>query len=625
MQSSFAGIEIGKRSLIAHTQGLHTVGHNLSNIDTEGYSRQRVEMNATDPLYLPQLNREETPGQIGQGVDIVRIERIRDMILDGRIVKQANGQGYWEARDKYILLTEQVYNEPSDLSVRAMMDRFWESWQELSLHPQEIGARKAVIQRGETLMDSIHQRYYSLKEIREMLEQDISATVKEINDIASQISKLNGKIVKVKAMGDNPNDLMDRRDLLVQRLSRLIDISTDTRDPDEFTVHTGGRILVQGRVYHPLALEPEPENEGYSEVVWLERGVQAFFRGGKLAALVELRDVDVRAEIQKLDMMTINFIDLVNSIHREAYGLNGKTGQDFFIEYPFVDNITGNYDRNGDGVFDSTYVFRITGINSLNPKQQIGLRGTLTVAGEQNTIEIEYYPTDTVEDLVKKINTSGSEVVAYLDRNNRLALKATPATERGNPDFVIRYIEDSGQFLVGYAGILQQSGPEGAYNWDQADAVLALRGGELDYSVAPLSHPSGWIEINPAMKSDVRSIAAGFGENGRPALPGDGSAALAIASLRNRQVMVGDLMSFDEYFSAVVAEIGLKGEEAQTVLETQNLIMKELEDMRQSISGVNIDEELAQMIKFQHGYSAAARFISEVTRMLDTIINRMGA
>jgi len=73
MQSSFAGIEIGKRSLIAHTQGLHTVGHNLSNIDTEGYSRQRVEMNATDPLYLPQLNREETPGQIGQGVDIVRI------------------------------------------------------------------------------------------------------------------------------------------------------------------------------------------------------------------------------------------------------------------------------------------------------------------------------------------------------------------------------------------------------------------------------------------------------------------------------------------------------------------------------------------------------------------------
>ncbi len=625
MQSSFAGIEIGKRSLIAHTQGLHTVGHNLSNIDTEGYSRQRVEMNATDPLYLPQLNREETPGQIGQGVDIVRIERIRDMILDGRIVKQANGQGYWEARDKYILLTEQVYNEPSDLSVRAMMDRFWESWQELSLHPQEIGARKAVIQRGETLMDSIHQRYYSLKEIREMLEKDISATVKEINDIASQISKLNGKIVKVKAMGDNPNDLMDRRDLLVQRLSRLIDISTDTRDPDEFTVHTGGRILVQGRVYHPLALEPEPENEGYSEVVWLERGVQAFFRGGKLAALVELRDVDVRAEIQKLDMMTINFIDLVNSIHREAYGLNGKTGQDFFIEYPFVDNITGNYDRNGDGVFDSTYVFRITGINSLNPKQQIGLRGTLTVAGEQNTIEIEYYPTDTVEDLVKKINTSGSEVVAYLDRNNRLALKATPATERGNPDFVIRYIEDSGQFLVGYAGILQQSGPEGAYNWDQADAVLALRGGELDYSVAPLSHPSGWIEINPAMKSDVRSIAAGFGENGRPALPGDGSAALAIASLRNRQVMVGDLMSFDEYFSAVVAEIGLKGEEAQTVLETQNLIMKELEDMRQSISGVNIDEELAQMIKFQHGYSAAARFISEVTRMLDTIINRMGA
>jgi flagellar hook-associated protein 1 FlgK len=109
-----------------------------------------------------------------------------------------------------------------------------------------------------------------------------------------------------------------------------------------------------------------------------------------------------------------------------------------------------------------------------------------------------------------------------------------------------------------------------------------------------------------------------------PANSGDGSAALAIASLRNTPVMVGKLTSFDQYFADAVAEAGLKGEEAQIALETQELIMKELRDMRDSISGVNIDEELAAMIKFQHGYAASARFIAMFNQMLDTIINRMG-
>jgi len=172
--------------------------------------------------------------------------------------------------------------------------------------------------------------------------------------------------------------------------------------------------------------------------------------------------------------------------------------------------------------------------------------------------------------------------------------------------------------------LLVENGPAGAYSWERADAILSLQGGGVEYAVAPLAHPSGWIEVNPILSNDPGSIAAGFGENGRPAQAGDGRAALAIAGLRNTPVMVGRLSSFDEYFAEVVADIGLRGEVAQRSLETENLIMKELEDMRASISGVNIDEELSLMIKFQHGYSAASRFISEVNDMLDTIINRMG-
>ncbi len=287
-------------------------------------------------------------------------------------------------------------------------------------------------------------------------------------------------------------------------------------------------------------------------------------------------------------------------------------------------NVAGNYDRNGDGQYDSTYVFRITGANKLEERAQIGLEGKMAFSGASGNIDVPYYPTDTVADVVSRINNAGAEVVARLDREGRLQLKGTPAADPANPDFVIRHAEDSGRFLEGYAGVLVGRNAEGAYDWERADAVLSLRGGTLDYAVAPVAHPSGWIEVNPALVKDPSTIAASYGENGKVANPGNGEAALAIAAIRNTDVMVGKLGTFDDYFADAVARVGLKGEQAERSLESQNLIMKQLRDMRDSISGVNIDEELSNMIKYQHGYAAAARFVSTVNDMLDTIINRMG-
>ncbi|MEM5948568.1 flagellar hook-associated protein FlgK [Spirochaetia bacterium 38H-sp] len=623
MQSTFTAIEIGKRGVIAHTQGLATVGHNMSNASVEGYSRQRVEFAPTDPLYIPGLNREETPGQIGQGVDIKSISRVRDEILEGRIVAQANAGGYWETRNNYLLMMEKIYNEPADVSVRSLMDRFWESWQELSINPGEIAPRNALIQDSKALLDAIHQRYDALSSTRKMLEEDVQDTVGLVNDYARQIAQLNEQIVKVKAMGDNPNDLLDRRDLLVEKLSTLVNITVDKRDPDEFSVHIGGRHLVQGRKFHEFQLEARAENDGFSAVLWEGSTEEVRIDGGKLAALLDLRDGDVRQELQKLDTMTVNMVQLVNEIHRSASGLNGNTGVDFFVEHPAVLNATGNYDRNGDGEFDSTYIFRINGTNKLDPQAQVGIEGVITLSGPEGNVQVAYNPTDTVQDIVNRINTSGAEVSASFDRQGRLMLKATPASDINYPDFVIRHVEDSGQFLAGYAGALAQPGPAGAYDWAQADAIVQLAGG-ADYGVAPFSHPSGWIEINPEIENDPFSIAAGFAENGKSVEPGDGRAALAIAQLRTKPVMIGSLMTFDDYFAASIADIGAKGRQAEIADQTQQLMMKDLKDMRESISGVNLDEELAQMIKFQHGYSASARFISTFNTMLDVLINRMG-
>jgi flagellar hook-associated protein 1 FlgK len=628
LTSTFMGIELGKRAVVAHEVALQTTGHNLSNASTEGYSRQRVEFTPFEPIYIPGLNREETPGQLGQGVVVERIERIRDQLLDKRIVAQAGGEGYWKARDPYVRELEQIYLEPGKNSIRSKMDEFWASWQELSVHPADTAPRMAVIERGKTLIDGIHDRYAALKRLQEQTEEDIRLTVGRVNELSSQIAGLNRDIERIKAQGDNPNDLLDRRDLLVDKLSSIINISVDNRDPDEFMVHTGGEVLVQGGIGRQFRLERDQENEGYSKILWTETGDRLRFYGGdhsgSLGALTELRDYTIRGEIQVLDNMTMNFVGLVNEVHQKAYGANGKTGLDFFTERPFVTNVEGNYDRNGDGEYDSTYIFRISGLNRLGEREQIGLEGIITLSSGEGLREIPYYPTDTVAELISRINNSGSEVTARLNREGRLTLTATPAEDYGNPDFVIRHVEDSGHFLTGYAGLLNGAGPGGAYDWAGAGAAASLRGGAQDYGVAPIAHPSGWIEVNRALLSDPTSVAAGFGENGREANPGNGEAALSIAALRNSEVMVGQLRTFDDYFADSVGRIGLLGEQSGRALETQNLIMKQLEDMRQSISGVNMDEELSNLIKYQHGYAAAARFITTVNSMLDLLINRMG-
>lgn len=628
MGSAFSGIELGKRSLQAHSTAIQTVGHNISNASTEGYSRQRVEFRPMDPLYDPALNREERPGQIGQGVNTASITRVKDELLEGRIIAQSAGEGYWRTRDNYVLHLEKIYNEPSELSLRSKLDKFWEGWQELSVHPDEKAARLAVLERGQSLVDGIQDRYRQLSNLGRMLNDDVGVTVGQVNQIIGDISALNVQIAKVQALGDNPNDLMDRRDLLANRLADIIPITVEgARDPDEYQIHTGGVHLVQGRLNHPLRLEGDPENFGYWQVTRSDTGEPYVpLGGGKLGALLELRDGDVRGEIRNLDTFTVNLADLTNEVHAAGYGLDEVSGRAFFTEYPAVLNADGSYDRNGDGALDSTYVFRVSGTNTLNPQAQIGLSGTLTLPGREGLVTLDYRPSDTVQDVMNRINNAGLDVSVRLDRENRLQFKALAREGSEAPDFVLRHLEDSGQLLVGYAGVLAASGPAGAFSWEDPQAVSRLSGGlaEPQFALAPLAHASGWIEINSQLRADPTRIAAGLGDGLRAAQAGDGSGALAIAELRHADVRIGNTRNFDDYFAESVANVGLKGETAKISFDTAQASMKSLRDFRESLSGVNMDEEFANLIKFQHGFSATAKFISEVNTMLDTIINRMG-
>ncbi len=622
MGSTFSGIELGKRSIMAHTDAISTAGHNISNANTEGYSRQRVQLKEFDPLYRPDLERPERAGMIGQGIDVQSITRIRDEMLDQRITAQQNQESYWDTRSKYYTMIEQIYNEPDEVSVRSNMDKFWESWQELSVNPESQAARQAVVTRGESLSDSIKSKWENLMGVGSLINSDIDSTVKQINSYANQIAAVNSEIVRSRGVGDNPNDLLDRRDLLVDKLSKLANITTDRRDPDEFMVHLDGKVLVQGGVARNFDLVSLTDNNGYEKLVWADTREDAFVSGGTLGALIELRDVDVRNEIQSLNTMTMNFSDLVNDVHRNAYGANNVTGLDFFTQHSFVENVNGNFDRNGDGVLDHSYIFRFTGTTTLNPQEQIGFEGVMTFSGPSGNVQVPYHPTDTVETVINRINDSNGEVKAYLDRNNNLVLKGTTAQDVENPDFVIRHVEDSGFFLTGYSGILAASGADGAYDFARADAVDSLAGAQ--FAVSPVLNPAGYIEVNGVIKNDVKSVAAAFRDDSGNVNAGDGRAAVEIASIRNTKVMIGHERTLDDYFADSVTNVGLKGEQAENNLKSHMAIMNDLRTMRDSISGVNIDEELSDIIKFQHGYNAAAKFVTIWDSLIDTVINRLG-
>ncbi len=400
---------------------------------------------------------------------------------------------------------------------------------------------------------------------------------------------------------------------------------------DEFIITVDGQTLVQGKQYRAIRAIEDPQNAGLAKVIWDHDGRDFNPTGGQLAALLQLRDEDIRGEIQKLDTLAISFIDQVNEIHSQSYDLQGNTNRLFFEEFDYTNNVRGSFDQTGDGQNDSSLLFRIMGANQLQGNAQLGFEGTLTLSASNGAglININYNSTDTVNQLIDRINLSGSEVLAGLNREGQLVLRASAAALKENPDFVIRHIEDSGQFLVGYAGVLNQTGADGAYDWQWnqiggEDALTRLAVGEGNIQVTPVRNPAGWIRVNREIVEDASRLAAADGYYRDMFGAKNGTSATAISELNSRGPMVGQLKGYREFFSDMVADIGAKTRRAIDTARTEVLNLDRLTFEKESITGVNMDEELTDMLKFQHGYAAASRFVTEADKMIDIIINRMG-
>ncbi len=633
MPSTFHGIEMGKRSLTTNTKALNVIGHNLNNLNTEGYSRQVIHLQAYEPIFMPDLTREDRPGQLGQGVVTANVVRVRDQLIDNRLIFEHSNFGYFEIRNRYIQQMELVYSEPhasNDPSMintlRTSFNEFMSSWEDLSNHPDESAARISLVEKANIMTSSIKHHYNQFLDIRNNVDKEVQDRVIEINQLAQKIAHLNERILKVEAMKDNPNDLYDERDRLIDRLSKIVDIQISREDKDELILYIGGKMLVQGQKYEQLNMIAQADNDGYFDVYWQD-GEKLALRGGELASLFDLRDNDLYYEIKKIDSFAANITDLVNEIHRDGFGANAKTGNNFFVEFPFTTDPTGNFDRNRDGVDDSTYLFRISGTNKLDMKDKIGIQGVLNING----ISVNYYSTDTLQVVIKRINESGARVNALLNPQGKLTIKADYQLNSENPDFVIQHLEDDGLFLTGYAGLLSNSGPAGAYDWQNIDQVNQLNLNS-QWAIAPLIHPSAYMSIEENILSDVANIAAadgidtdGDGVKDLTNGVGDSSNSLKIASLKHEKVMIGMSLTISQYFEVLITDVGARGNVAEKGFKGAETIVQNLENIRQSISGVNIDEEFANLIKFQHAYNGIAKIMTVMDKMIETLIFRLGA
>lgn len=366
MRSTFMGLETSKRGMFTQQTALYTVGHNISNANTLGYSRQRVNMQPTLPFPGIGLNAPKIPGFIGTGVEAHSIQRIRDQFIDRQYRQETNELGYWETKSKAITQMEDVMAEPSDYGLNESLDLFWKSLEELSTSPENAGTRRVVTERGVTAAESFNYIYKQLVEVQGNLKNEIDVTTKDVNSILKQIAALNENIAKVEPNGYLPNDLYDARDTLVDELSQYFPIKIEyTKNGGNSLAIAEGNMTISIRTGKPVPNDTikivegkEASQFGHNLPVGDSKdpfqeftiiGVPAngatinhtelLPNQGKMLSLINSYGYGANKEgvypemLAQLDKMAQEFANAFNAVHRAGYGLppDNETGLDFFV------------------------------------------------------------------------------------------------------------------------------------------------------------------------------------------------------------------------------------------------------------------------------------------------------
>lgn len=309
MSSSFQGLTIGLSALQAQQRAMEVAGQNIANVNTPGYSRQRVALAPASTQWAPSLEGFPQSLLVGSGVDLTAIQRISAGLLIRQLRSETATLRQWEAFRDSVTRVEGVLQDLGSHGLGDTLDAFWSAWRELAAAPQETAMRLTVIDRGRQLAQQFNLIYERLTELQSSLDEQIASVVEEVNDRAVQVADLNRQIRLALAMDQQPNELLDRRGQLVKELVEATGAGVVENADGTLNVELTGQTLVDGVTANAMTAGPD---------------------GGKLQGLIDVRDTVIPNQLTALDELAVALIEEVNAIHTGGFDLDGAAGLDLF-------------------------------------------------------------------------------------------------------------------------------------------------------------------------------------------------------------------------------------------------------------------------------------------------------
>ncbi|MBS1253991.1 MAG: Flagellar hook-associated protein 1 [Anaerolineales bacterium] len=329
MTSPFHGLAIGLSALQTQQRAMEVAGQNMANVDTPGYSRQRVELSPSAAQSTPTLEGFPQLPETGAGVDLLTIRRVRSELLDRQVRNESATLHEGEAFRDGVTRVEGALQDLSGQGLGDALDAFWSGWRELAAAPQEAAARLGVIDRGRQLAQRFNSINDGLAGLQTSLDDQVAGVVGEVNDNATQAADLNRQIRLALVMNQQPNELLDRRDQLVREVVETTGAGVVENDDGTVTVSLGTRALVDGVDAYALTTNPDP-GTGLRVIQWSADSTDATISGGELRGLLDVRDSVIPDQLTSLDELAVALRDEVNTVHTGGYDLGGTAGLDFF-------------------------------------------------------------------------------------------------------------------------------------------------------------------------------------------------------------------------------------------------------------------------------------------------------
>jgi flagellar hook-associated protein 1 FlgK len=554
-------LNIGRTAIAASQTAMQVTGQNLANAATEGYHRRSIH---TAPVPGEPIGNGHF---VGRGVRIREIRREVDVALQGRL-RDAVSQHQGALIDqRFLTALEAVQNELSDQDVSSELSAFFSAFSELANNPLDSGARAVVIQQGESLASRLRVLAGDLDVVRREVDEALGAATGRVNDLLGEIAALNGSIADAEAGVGQANDLRDHRDLLIDELSGLLDITVYEHANGAVDIHVGSIPIMLAGQSRGVELRQEAVNGSLEVSVRVAAdGTPLDVQAGQIGGLLRQRSQTIEPAIENVDQFTTQLIFQVNRVHAQGQGTHGYTEATGLYG---VNDPDANLNSAGAAlpfsVENGTFFVHVTHAAS-------GVRTTHQIQVDGNA--------DSLNDLIARINAA--------------VPNATAAT---GPGGVLR-LTAAGGFEISFS--------------DDAKGALAALGLNTFFQ----GEGAADIAVSQALLDDPGLLAAGAGH-----VAGSNATALAMAALQDQPIEPLGNVTLRQAWRAQVNSLAGRAAAATARADSAQLVRESLSAQAQAISGVSIDDEAVNLLSFQRQFQAAARFISVIDEALQTLLS----